>query len=296
MQVVINKTSYTFNNQIRDNEALRHSLNALAQETFDLSFESWYNAGYWGGQYLPYTLCDGDKVVANVSVNTIDTLWQGAPKRCVQLGTVMTAPAYRKQGLARYLMRRVLDDWTQQCDMIYLYANDSVTEFYPQFGFAPAQEYMAKLVMTASPGKVGRLDMQNPADVNLLRRCYQYSNPFSALPMVNNWGLLMFYCAAFMQGCLYYVKEYDAVMIAEQQQNGLLVYDIFCKKGTTLQQIIGPLLTAPTQAVSFGFGLQNPPQGSVYALQQEDTTLFVLQGKENYLNGNQTMFPLLSHA
>ena len=32
----------------KDNDALRKSFNELAMKTFDISFEDWYQNGYWG--------------------------------------------------------------------------------------------------------------------------------------------------------------------------------------------------------------------------------------------------------
>lgn len=74
--------------------------------------------------------------------NRIDTVWRGEALRLVQLGTVMTAPAHRGKGLARSLMEAVLDDWGRTCDGVYLYANGTVLEFYPKFGFVPAREHV----------------------------------------------------------------------------------------------------------------------------------------------------------
>ena len=36
------------------NDASRSALNALTRATFGFSFESWYAASWWAGDYLPY--------------------------------------------------------------------------------------------------------------------------------------------------------------------------------------------------------------------------------------------------
>lgn len=53
----------------------------------------------------------------------------------------MTDCEYRNKGISRKLMDKVLQDWKDKCDAIYLYANDSVLDFYPKFGFIKAKEY-----------------------------------------------------------------------------------------------------------------------------------------------------------
>lgn len=129
---------YTLVKQVRDNAPLRESFFALARRVFGLSFEEWHRAGWWTDRYVPYTMVYRDgSAAANVSVNRIDTVWRGEALRLVQLGTVMTAPAHRGKGLARSLMEAVLDDWGRTCDGVYLYANGTVLEFYPKFGFVP---------------------------------------------------------------------------------------------------------------------------------------------------------------
>ena len=37
----------------QNNSALRQSFNELAQKTFGLSFESWYQNGFWRNNYIP---------------------------------------------------------------------------------------------------------------------------------------------------------------------------------------------------------------------------------------------------
>ena len=49
-------TGYIYNANIRDNEQIRRSFNELAQKTFGLSFEQWYQNGYWGDSYIPHVL------------------------------------------------------------------------------------------------------------------------------------------------------------------------------------------------------------------------------------------------
>ncbi len=78
----------------RDNEMLRKSFNALAMKTYGLDFEDWYQNGYWGEAYTPYSIVEEGKIVANVSVNTMDFILDGSRKHVIQLGTVMTDEAY----------------------------------------------------------------------------------------------------------------------------------------------------------------------------------------------------------
>lgn len=219
--------TYKLNKQIRDHEIYRDSFIELVEAVFGLSFRSWYENGFWTDRYIPYAMVDGDRVAANASVNIIDTVWRGEKKRYIQIGTVMTHPDYRRQGLMREIMENILADWKERCDGIYLYANDSVVDFYPKFGFEKAQEYGYRMeavgahtasqkgaeaagvrpdgqkgaeasALSGAQSKTGsgalwtKLDMETREARELFKSFYQKSNPYSALPMVDNYGLLMF--------------------------------------------------------------------------------------------------------
>ncbi|MGE7624770.1 GNAT family N-acetyltransferase [Viridibacillus sp. NPDC096237] len=105
-------------------------------------------------------------MVSHNKVSTIDFIVFGKKKRFVQLGTVMTDEHYRNQGLSRVLMETVLDEWKDKCDMFYLFANDSVLDFYPKFGFVPVDEYEAttKVSKIENPYSVRKMDIDNVND------------------------------------------------------------------------------------------------------------------------------------
>lgn len=287
---------YTMADHIRDNSRLRDSFNALAIKTFELSFESWYKSGYWTDKYIPYALLDGEKVIANASVNIMDTVWQGQPRRYIQLGTIMTDAAYRHKGLSRRLIETILEDWHSKCDAIYLFANDTVLDFYPKFGFQKVMEYQCHIPAVPQAGKVRRLDMSSHAERDLLAKHYARSNPFSALPMIGNLGLIMFYCSALMKESVYYCEDFDAVIIAEQNGDSLTCYDIYSDGSIPLLELISAMESPQTSRVLFGFPLKDIGGGSLAAIESGDDTLFILNGKENIFQDNQLMFPTLSHA
>ena len=140
--ISVKDKSYRLVVDYKDDEQLRASFNLLTQKTYGFDFEDWYQSGYWTNRYIPYSLVDGNQIVSNVSVNVIDFIVEGQSRKCLQIGTVMTDLSYRKQGLNRILMNRVLGDWRDKSDLIYLFANNTVLDFYPKFGFSPVNEYV----------------------------------------------------------------------------------------------------------------------------------------------------------
>lgn len=261
---------YTLVKQVRDNAPLRESFFALARRVFGLSFEEWHRAGWWTDRYVPYTMVYRDgSAAANVSVNRIDTVWRGEALRLVQLGTVMTAPAHRGKGLARSLMEAVLDDWGRTCDGVYLYANGTVLEFYPKFGFVPAREHVCTLPLPArgaapAEGGFARLDMDTQAGRALLLRCYERSNPFSALPMLDNPGLLMFYCSGFLKDCVYYSSAYDLACVATEEDGVFTCCDFFGTAAARWNRQCAPL-PRPLRPARRGPSWASRPQAPPHA-------------------------------
>ncbi len=282
--------------QLREDAALRQSFFELAEQSFDLPLAQWYERGFWTEAYLPYALADGQRILANISVNKIDLLLMGAPRRYLQLGTVMTAPSHRGQGLARHLMRQVLSDWQNSCDALYLYANASVLEFYPKFGFARAFEHEHALRVAARPGDFAPIDPLGSAGQALLRRCYQKGNPFSLCSMPHNLGLVMFYCGSFLRSCALYSPRRDALCIAEPAGPGLLCYDIFCDPGQDLPEILGELSARDGGQVRLGFTPKNASGLRCAPILEDDDALFIYKGGENPFEEHRLRLPLLSHA
>ncbi len=104
------------------NDALRHQLNALTRKTFGFDFEKWVTNGYYEGDYIPYSFVENGHMLSNVSANKMRFLQNGAERNYIQIGTVMTDEAYRNKGLARRLIERVVAEYKDKCDGIYLFA------------------------------------------------------------------------------------------------------------------------------------------------------------------------------
>lgn len=137
--------------------------------------------------------------------------------------------------------------------------------------------------------------MASAADRNFLKSYYRKSNPFSQLPMIDNYGLLMFYCSAMLKDNVFYIPAYDAVVIAEQNDNVLCCHDIYCNREHPLPEILSSIASANTNTAVLGFTPFNTGNCRVNPLKSENT-LFIYAGKENIFAGNKLIFPALSHA
>ncbi|WP_055670010.1 GNAT family N-acetyltransferase [Desnuesiella massiliensis] len=297
-KVSINDKEYIFIKDYKDNVLLRKSYNALTQKTYGFDFEQWYQAGYWGNSYVPYSLMNDENIIANVSVSIIDFLVLGETKRYIQIGTVMTEPEYQNHGLSRYLMEKVIEEWKDKCHMLYLFANDSVLDFYPKFGFTTAMEYQYSKNITKANEFIAaeKLDMSLNHNRELVVKKINDSIAISKLSMLKNAGLVMFYCTSFMSHNVYYLREEDVIAIAEVQGDALYLQDVFSSSEVDLDNIIKELTNKEVKKVVLGFTPNDSGGYDVDLLQEDDTTLFVMEGEENLFKNNKLMLPILSHA
>ncbi len=296
MRCTISDREYTYSNSIREQDYLSRSFADLARRTFGLDLEAWYRSGYWGDGYIPHVLSDATGVVAAIAVSRFTALYAGERRRYVELGTVMTDPGHRRRGLARWLMHRVLSEWQEHCDAVFLFANDAAKDFYPQFGFVAADEYEHRLPVYPRPGGARRLDLRLAADRELLLRLYSQSNPFSAFQMTDNPGLLMFHCLQAQPESAYFLPAWDAAVIAGHSGAEMLINDIYGGRGAALEDLLAAVATEATRTAVLGFTPIAGLGGQIQRRMEADTTLYILGSMENRFTGRRLMFPLLCRA
>lgn len=289
---------YKYVSNYKNNQDLRIRFNNLAQKTFGIDFEGWYKDGYWGDGYITYSLVDYDTVVANVSVSIMDFLILEEKKRYIQIGTVMTNSEYRGKGLCRALIENVLKEWEDKCDLIYLFANDSVLEFYPKFGFIKVDEYQCSrnVIKKHKVNNITKLDVSNKKHRELLQNIVSNTVSFSKVSMLNSTSLVMFYCTSFMKDSIYFIEDYNTIVIANFEDNKLYLQDVFSTREVKLDIIIDEIITDEIKEVILGFTPNENIGFEEKLFKDEDTTLFVKSGKANIFKENKLMFPILSHA
>lgn len=294
IKVHINQKSYYLIKDYKEKEPYRASLNALTQKTYGFDFEEWYQQGFWQEKYIPYSILNEDQVIANVSVNTMDLLINGHTAKALQIGTVMTEESHRHQGFSRFLIDAILKDYESASDFIYLFANDSVLDFYPKFGFQKAPEYSSKKHVKKSADRTfdyRKLDMDDKTDKNLLLDFLKHPFPCYKINMINNPGLILFYCISFLKDNIYYIKDLEAIVIAGFNGDVLTINEVISRNAVDLDSIIYTLMTYDEMTVELGF---SPLEDDTYEnepLAGNGTTLFV---RGAY--GETARFPELSHA
>ncbi|PLS02851.1 GNAT family N-acetyltransferase [Neobacillus cucumis] len=248
----------TFIKGYKDNVLLRRSLNELALNTFGIQFETWYQHGFWTEKYQPYSYMDKQKVVANVSANLINLVINGEIKSAIQIGTVMTHPDYRNKGLTRKLMEMVLEDF-KYVDLIYLFANETVLEFYPKFGFQVLEEaqYYMDYTYKASNGNGSGIIKLNGKKAGDLSFIYSIAAKRKSVSQVfgttSTEELFMFYCIMVYSQDIYFLQEENALVLFQHEGKEMHIYDVVSEEDIDIHTIISKIAVPETKRVIFHY-------------------------------------------
>jgi len=282
----------------KTNDQYRYSFTTLAKQIFGLDINSWYEKGFWQDRYIPYSFVESGQVIANVSVNLLDLLIEGKTYQAIQIGTVMTHPDYRGKGLSSQLIQYVLEEYAGTYDYMYLFANESVLNFYPKFGFKRVEEHQfstKKGNRSYQNKNLQKLDVQQKKDLekvyDMVKNRVPVSNSFATLQTDS---LTMFHCLNGFQDHLYYILEEDAIVMFEKRGTVLHVYDMICKKAFHLEQLLEKVTDDQTEKICLYF---TPEQSQLYeeSIYKRNGALFVKE--ENGLSfPSKRMHPITSEA
>ncbi|MCX7709092.1 MAG: GNAT family N-acetyltransferase [Clostridia bacterium] len=246
-----------FVSNYKDNQTLRESFMQLALQVFGIDFKPWYEKGCWNDRYIPYSYTDGDKIVANVSINIMDLILDGERRKALQIGTVMTHPEYRNNGLSKKLMNLVLEQYETEYEIIYLMANKDVLDFYPKFGFKPVRETQFTIkccIQNPSIAGVRKLDPESEEDFKIIERLVlQRSSISKVLGVENCEAIQLFYALVGIPDCYYYVKEADVILVYHEENGIIHLYDIISKEKIDFHRLISKIPAENVRQIIFEF-------------------------------------------
>ena len=282
-------------------DTLRHALNDLTRKTFGFDFEDWVTGGYFEGDYIPYSFIENGKIISNVSANRMTFLQNGIDRNYIQIGTVMTDEAYRRHGLAKKLMEHVVKQYKDSCDGFYLFANLGAVDFYNRCGFSKETEYRYSVknefCMRKSAGEI--FMPVNTADEQMKQKymdMVRRSAVNSSLEQLNKFGLQMFYSADMEN--VYYAKDMDCFIVAEMEENTLLLQSVICENHVTLLDVL-QRVKGEYHNCQLGFTPALKDMDICVAEQYDgadDYRLFYLGEQLKSIENEKLYFPELSHA
>lgn len=278
---------------------LRHKLNDLTQKTFGFDFEAWVTNGYFEGDYIPFSYMDNDKIISNASANIMNFNQNGVVKNYIQIGTVMTDEAHRKQGLARKLIEHILKEYQDKCDGVYLYGDLDALDFYRKVGFKEGLQYRYTLETKVESANKESFVKVSQDDAELKAR---YMDTIrngvgnSSFDQINRYGLCMFYTADMDN--VYYSAELDCFVVMEKWEDTLILQNIFSKNRIAIEDVLSHI-NEEYKELRLGF---TPHKEDINLFEatafdgEEDYRLFYIGDDLNSIKEDKLYFPQLSHA
>jgi GNAT superfamily N-acetyltransferase len=261
-----------------------------------ISFRRWYEYGGWDERYVAYAIAEGDRIIANASVTRMDIMLRGERMRGWQLGAVGTVPDRRGRGLHREIMPRLLEHVPAN-ELVFLFANHHVLDFYPRFGFRRVRDCMFEIEERVQPGgePLRTLSLESAEDRALLQRVAAKAEPVTTdFGAVGYGQLVLWYWCNFYRKGLRYDPELDAIFVMEQGDDVLRIHDVLAAGDVDLRQYLPRLITAPVQKLEFGFTPKRFWEETVSRPDYTDSPLFV-RGPHEFPEG-PFKYPMLAQT
>lgn len=256
-------------------------------------FRRWRDWGQWDDDYRAYAVLEDGRVVANASVMRMRLLLDGREVPAFQLGAVGCVPSHRGRGLAREVMSAALEACGDA--PVLLFANPSVLQFYPRFGFQPWPQALFSAEHEAVPEgpPAPLLDLE---DVTVRARFATLSR--EGIPSTERFGARGYATAASWLVANRFARPLRELgpntwVSASVEGDTLYLDDIFTRESFDLRASLPRLIDRPIRGLRFGFTPERWWPGAREAGEDSGADLFVrklVPSKEAH------RFPVLAHT
>jgi GNAT superfamily N-acetyltransferase len=233
-------------------------------EVFEgIDFYRWTTLGGWSEDYEVFAIIEDNEILATIGVSRMyfsstDIPGQPAPAKMMdglQLGAVATRKDRRGMGYARRLMDMVLAQADRTAAPVLLFANPSVIDFYPKFGFRRLLPQGLSVPIELAPGKnqARRFDPAVAADRRRLAElCATSPAHRGALSAKSDPSILLWYLCNDLTGG--YVTEGEtSIVFAAQKGDQLHLQDWIGAPPGNLEMALVSILSAPITVITLGF-------------------------------------------
>lgn len=239
------------------NDQYRESFNKLAQSTFNIDFEKWFQWGFWNEQYVPYSWFIGDEVISNASLTHIQLQKDQYDFRAIQIGTVMTRPDYRNKGLAAHLIREIINDHWTDTDLFFLFPNEEKLNFYKDLGFEEHTDYNYHYLHSPIPKIIQKqkLNLNKNEDLQLLVNFEQNRTTPKDLFGVKNYSpIALWHDIYHLNDCHYYYPDKQIILKYKVSEGVLHLFDMLTiQQPVSLADLLDTLSDLDYQKIIFYF-------------------------------------------
>lgn len=220
-----------------------------------IDFRRWDALGGWDADYDVLALVEGSSMVASIGRARMALIVGDQATVGCQLGAVATRASHRGHGLARRLMQEVLADADREARPVFLFANPSVLDFYPRFGFQRAVQsrFGADAAIVPATGLARAFD---PDDAGERRRLAELCK--RAVPTGRRFGTRSYYSTLLWHLCnrplaAHWLDAEEALIVAACEKDHLILHDVVAPRIFDLAAVLSAAATAAVRSIEFRF-------------------------------------------
>ena len=243
-----------------------------------LDLSLWDKMGFWDEKYRPFSYFNGNALVANICVYSMNMTIQGKRRLVAQISGVGTIPEYRRKGLSFDLTQKALEWARNSHDLLYLFAEIEAAGLYQKCGFRQINEYKACVSVSgkdAQPGAV-KLDIQRKEHVEQIYRIASEREPVSDILGVSNSKLFMFWCLYSLKDYIYYISDLNLLVIFKLDKGLLTIFDIAGANVPSFATIYPYICSKTDEKVEFLFMVDKMDLGSYDLIKVDDNGTHIL--------------------
>ena len=193
-------------------------------------------------------------------------------------------------------MDLVLDKYQNSADLFFLFANETVTDFYPKFGFKQYNEvvHRSDSDIPASDYSARKLNISSESDFAILTNLLSRRAPLTKLFGAVDYGFItMWHVLNICKDDIYYLEDDDIIFIVTEKNRQLDIWEVIYDDQFDITEALPKIISDKINSVNFHF----PPDVLNYkydSTKESDTLLFV-RG-EFKLSGRPSKFPVTAQT
>ncbi len=219
----------------------------------------WRDRGGWTGDYEVFAIVDDGKIVSTVGRSRMIMVIDGEDRVGYQLGAVATLDSYRRQGLAHQLMNWVISELDESDQPIILFANNSVLDFYPRFGFRriPQRRSLALAALQPANVQAPQCDLSDAENRSRLATLCAAARPTQGRLTARDYYWLALWNLSCGSASVSWIPEFKAAIATTSKDERLIIHDLFAAQPFDLKPVLPTLITQPVAEVEFLFDPEN---------------------------------------
>ena len=243
--------------------------NPLMKQVFGRTLEHWYRTGAWNRQFECYAKLDGPRMLAQVGVVHLTLLLGETKCQAIELNGVAVSPEVRGRGYARELLAHILQKYAST--PAFLFANDTVLDFYPKFGFRRRRDLLP-VAMEAFDHPDLVPNRLSPDEARpLLEQRLRLS---TATDAEDGLPIALFHLYGDYAPHIYAIGK-DLAVVARQQGTTLHISDLFGRREIDWETLLPQLPFRRIERIEFGFTPDRLGVSFHWEERQIDRNLFV---------------------